>query len=122
MLLLRIEVATVEIVIISCHLQHLIGNEVLTCAVAFNNGMYQILRHVCIVCQQLLRVFRQAVTAVAEARIVIVCADSRVKAYTLNDGLSVKSFNFCVCVKFIEIAYTQSQICVGKNALQPLPL
>ena len=43
------------------------------------------------------------------------CPDTRVKTYALNDGFTVQSFHFSVCVKFIEIADTESQVGVGEE-------
>ena len=43
------------------------------------------------------------------------CADTRVKAYTVDDGLSVQALHFGIGVKFIEIRNTQGKIGVGKE-------
>ena len=43
------------------------------------------------------------------------CPDTRVKTYALNDGFTVQSFHFSVCVKFIKIADTESQVGVGEE-------
>ena len=43
------------------------------------------------------------------------CPDTWVKTYALNDGFTVQSFHFSVCVKFIEIADTESQVGVGEE-------
>ena len=42
---------------------HAICNKVFTSSIALNNSLNQILRHVCVVRQQLFGVFRQAVAA-----------------------------------------------------------
>ena len=65
------------------HLQHLVGNEVLTGAVGIHDGLDQILGHVAVVGKQLLGVLGQAVAAVSEAGVAVVGADARPKAHTV---------------------------------------
>lgn len=66
------------------HLQHLVGDEVLAGAVGVHDGLDQVLRHVLVVCEQLLGVLWQTVTAVAEAGVVVVTADARLGRVVQN--------------------------------------
>lgn len=43
------------------------------------------------------------------------CPDAWVKTYALNDGFTVQSFHFSVCVKFVKVADTESQVGVGEE-------
>ena len=73
------------------HLQHLVGDEVFTSSVGVDDGLDQVLGHVLVVRRQLLGVFGQAVTAVAEARVVVMGANARLQAYTVDNVASVKA-------------------------------
>jgi len=75
----------------------------------------QILGYVLIVREKLLGVFREAVAAVAEGRVVIVVADARIEADAFDDGGGVEAFYFGVGVEFIEIRYAESQIGIGEE-------
>ena len=81
------------IVIISCHMEHTIGNEIFSGAVALHNGFNQVFRYILIICQQLFRIFRQAIAAIAKAGIVIKISDPRVKAHAFNDLLGVQALH-----------------------------
>ena len=65
------------------HLQHLVGHEVLAGAVCLHDGLDQVLRHVPVVGQQPLCVLGQAVAAVAEAGVVVVETNARLKEHTV---------------------------------------
>ena len=43
------------------------------------------------------------------------CPNTGVKAYALNDRFAVQSLYFSVCVKFVKVADTESQIGVGEK-------
>ena len=68
-----------------------------------------------IVSQQLLRILGQAVAAVAEAGIIVVAADTRVKADTVDDLLGIETLALGVGVQLIEVRHAQRQIGVGKQ-------
>lgn len=68
------------------------ANVVLACAVVFHDGTDEIFGHVVVVGEELLCVFRQAVTAVAEGGGVVVCTDTWVETYAFDDGFCVQSF------------------------------
>lgn len=61
--LILIELILCIVAVVASQLQNTIGDEVLTGSVALDDSFNQILRHICIVSQQLLGVFRQAVAA-----------------------------------------------------------
>ena len=60
--------------------QDSVGDKVLPGTVAFYNGLNQVFRDIPVICQKLLGVLRQAVSAVPEGRIVVKRTDSRVEA------------------------------------------
>ena len=68
------------------HPQHLTRDEVLARAVALHYRGHHVLGHVLVVCKELLRVLREAVSAVAEGRVVVMSTDPRVQADALDDG------------------------------------
>ena len=49
---------------------------------------------------------------IAEGRIVVVAADTGIKADTINDLLSVQTLALCVGVQFVEVSHAQGKICV----------
>ena len=40
--------------------------------------------------------------------------DTWVESYSINDGLGIETFYFCIGIKFIEIAYSKGEIGVGE--------
>ena len=60
--------------IVACHLQHLVGYEVLTGLVALHNSGHHVLRYIGIVGKQLLGVLRQTITTIAKGWVVVMCA------------------------------------------------
>ena len=115
MLLACVEAVVVGIVVVAGLAQHGIGYVVLACAVAFHYRFDEVFRHIGIVCQQLLGVLGQTVAAVAERRVVVMRADAWVKAHTFYYGSCVESLYFGVGVELVEVAYTQGEICIGKE-------
>ena len=96
-------------------MQYAVGNEILARAVAFYDSLDEVFRNVLIVGQQLLGVFGQAVSAVAERRIVVMASDAWVEAYAVDDGFRVQPFHFGIRVQFVEVGYPQGQVGVGKE-------
>ena len=68
-----------------------------------------------IVSQQLLGVFRQAIAAITEGRIVIMVADTRVEADAFNDLTGIQPKALCVAVQLVKIGNTHRQIGVSKE-------
>ena len=95
--------------------QHRVGDVVLAGAVALDYRLDKVLRDVGVVGEQLLGVLREAVAAVAEGRVVVVRADSRVKAHALDDGLRVEALDLRVGVKLVEVADAQGEVGVGEE-------
>ena len=94
---------------------HAVGNKVLAGLVALDNGGNHVLRHIGVVRQQLLGVFRQAVSTVAKGRIVIMSTNTRIQANTVDDLLSVQPLHLSIGIQFVEVADTQCQIGVGEQ-------
>ena len=97
------------------HLQHLVGDEVLAGAVGLHDGLDQVLRHVPVVGQQLLGVLGKAVTAVAEAGVVVVRPDSRLQAHAVDDVPGVEAADLAVGVELVEVRHAQRQVGVGEE-------
>ena len=73
------------VVVVSCHLQNAVGDEIFAGAVALHDCAHHVLRNVIVISQKLFGVFRQTVTAVSEGRVVVMRADSRVETYAVDD-------------------------------------
>ena len=97
------------------HLQHLVGDEVLAGAVGLDDGLDQVLRHVLVVGEQLLGVLGQAVTAVAEAGVVVVAADARLQAHAVDYVAGVEAADLAVGVELVEVGHAQRQVGVGEE-------
>ena len=65
--------------------EDLLGDEVLPGPVGLHNCTHDVVGHVLVVGKELFRIFWEAVTAVAERRIIIKIADSRIQAHTFDD-------------------------------------
>ena len=83
--------------------QYLVGNEVFAGAVALHNGAHHVLRYIFVVGQQLFGVFRKAVAAVAERRVVVVGPNAGIEAYSVYNLLGVKPLHLCIGVQFVEV-------------------
>ena len=94
---------------------HAVGNKVLARLVALDNGGNHVLRHIGVIRQQLLGVLRQAVSAVAERRVVVMAADARVETHAIQNLPCVQAFALRVGVQLIEVCHAQRQIGVGKQ-------
>ena len=103
------------IVIVTGHLEDLVGNEVLAGAVALHNGGHHVLRHVLVVGQQLLSVLGQTVAAVTEAGVIVVRTDTRIEADAIDNSLGIETFHFSISIELIKVTDTESQIGVGEE-------
>ena len=95
--------------------QNAVGDKVLSRAVCLDDRFDEVFGHVLIVGEQLLGIFWQAVTAVAKGRVVVVIADARIKADTLNDLSGVQALDLCIGVQLVEVADAQRQISVDEQ-------
>ena len=95
--------------------QYTICDKVLPSAVGLDDRFDEVLGHVLVVGEQLLGIFWQAVTAVAEGGIVVIITDARIKADALDDLGGVQSFDLGVCVQLVEVADAQGQIGVDEE-------
>ena len=93
----------------------LVGNEVLTGAVALDNGGHHVLGHVGIVGQELLGVLGQAVAAIAKRWVIVMGADAGVETNARDNGLGIEAFDFGIGVELVEVAYAQSKVCIGEK-------
>ena len=95
--------------------QHGVGDVVLAGAVGLDDGGHHVLGHVLVVGEQLLRVFREAVAAIAEGGVVVVGADAGIEAHALDDGAAVKALDLGVGVEFVEVADAEGEVGVGEE-------
>ena len=107
--------AVTRVVVAAGHLQHAVRDEVLARAVRLHDRLDQVLGHIPVVREQLLRVLRQAVAAVPEARIVVVRADARVQAHAVDDRPRVQPLRLRVRVQLVEVAHAQRQVRVREE-------
>ena len=103
------------VVVPTCHAENLICDEVFAGAVALNDGGHHVLRHVLVVGEQLFGVLGEAVAAVTEGGVIIMCTDAWVEAYALDNGLGIESFDFGVGVEFVEVADAEGEVGVGEE-------
>ena len=96
-------------------MEHLVGDEILAGAVALHDGLNQILRHVAVVGQELLRVLRQAIAAIAERGIVVERADAGIETDALDDVGRAQALHLGIGVQLIEIAHAEGQVGVGEE-------
>ena len=96
-------------------MQYLVGDEVFAGTVALDYRRHHILRHMLIIGEKLLGVFGEAVAAVAERWVVVVCANTRIETDALDYCLGVESFDLSVCVEFVEIADAQCEVGIGEE-------
>ena len=103
-------IAVFGIAVIRGHLQDAVGDEVLAGAVALDDGLYQVLRHVLIVSQELLGVLGQAVAAVAEGGVVVIVANAGIQADALDDLGGVEAFDLGIGIQLVEIRDAEREI------------
>ena len=92
-----------------------VGDVVLARAVGLHDGGHHVLGHVLVVGEQLLRVLREAVAAIAEGGVVVVGADAGVEAHALDDGTAVEALDLGVGVEFVEVADAEGEVGVGEE-------
>ena len=101
--------------VIPCLLQHTVGDEVLSGAVALDNRPDELFGNIVVVCEKLLGVLDQAVSAVAKGRVVIMGPNAWIKAYSVDNLLSVQALYLGIGIQRVEDREMQRQIGVGKE-------
>lgn len=92
-----------------------VGDKVFTSGIGFDDSVNEILRHVAVVNEELFGVFWQAVTAVAEARIIVVRADTGVEADALDDLLAIQAMSGGISIELVKVRNAHGQIGIGKE-------
>ena len=92
-----------------------VGDVVLARAVGLDDGGHHVLGHVLVVGEQLLRVLREAVAAIAKGGVVVVGADAGVETDALDDGAAVEALDLGVGVEFVEVADAEGEVGVGEE-------
>ena len=95
--------------------EHAVRDEVLPGAVTLDDRLNQVLRDVLVVREELLRVLREAVAAVAEGRVVIEVADARVEADAVDDLLGVEALRLGVGVELVEVGHAEREVGVREE-------
>lgn len=72
------------VAVIACHLEYTIRDKILAGTIGFHDGLNQVLRHIRIIGQELLRILRQTIAAVAKAWIIVMAADTRIPGRRLR--------------------------------------
>ncbi len=90
MLLAGIIAVVIGIAVIASLLEYGISDIVLTGTVTLYDCLNQVLWNIGIVCQELLGILWQAITAIAEAWVVVMGADAWVKTYAIDDCLGIQ--------------------------------
>lgn len=110
-----IKLVVAAVTVITGLLQYAVCNEVLAGHVGFHDGVNKVFRHILVVGEQLLGVLRQAVAAVAKARVVVMGADARVEAHAVDDLAGIQALGLGVGVELVEVGDAQCQIRVGEQ-------
>ena len=95
------------------NIQYAFCDKVFSRTISLDDCFNKVFRYILIVGEQLLSIFGQAVTAVAKGRVVVVIADARIKADTLDDLSGVQPLDLCIGVQLVEVADAQRQIGVN---------
>ena len=88
---------------------------ILALVIGCDGGADDAVRNVAEVRHQLARVLRQAISAVAERRIVVVCADARIEAHAVDDLPRVEPLELAVGIELVEVAHAHGEIRIGKE-------
>lgn len=92
-----------------------VGDVVFPRAVRRDDGGDEVLRHVAVVREELFRIFREAVAAVAERGIIVEIADARVEADPFDDLRRIQAAHFRIGIKLIEVGHAEREIGVRKE-------
>ena len=95
--------------------QHLPRNKVLPGAVCLYDCGNKVLGNILVVRQKLFGVFGQTIPAVAKARIVVMVANARIQAHSLDYLSRIKFAHLRIRVQLIEICNAKGQISVGEK-------
>lgn len=84
-------------------------------AVGVYDGLDHILRDLSVIRKQLLRIFRQTIAAVAEGRVVVVVANSRIQTHAFDNGPGIQALGLRVRVKLVKVGHPDRQKCIGEE-------
>ena len=115
LLVRRVILVLFPVAVVARHLEHPVCNEIFAGAVGLHDGLDEIFRHILVVGEELLGIFRQAVAAVTKAGIIIMCANAGVEADALDDMPGIKPLHLGVGVQFVEEGNAEGQIGVGEQ-------
>ena len=90
--------------------EHAVCDEVLPGAVTLDDRLDQVLRDVLVVCEELLRILREAIATVTEGWVVIEVADARVEADAVDDLLGVEALRLGVGVELVEVGHAEREV------------
>ena len=103
-LLLFIWIEILASCVCACDFKDSLGDEILPGPVAFHDGLNQVFRHILIICQELFGILGQAISAITEGRVVVVIANARIEADSLDDGSSLEPFYFGIGIRETDAA------------------
>ena len=96
------------------HVDDLLCYEVLAGGIRVHYRADEVLRHVLVVRQQLLRIFGQAISTIAKARVVVMVANAGIKADALDDLSRVQPLGCGIGIQFVEERHAQGEVGVGE--------
>ncbi len=83
--------------------------------IGIDNGADQVVGHLVVVGQQLLGVFGQAIATVTEGGVVVVAADTGIKANPFDNLATVQTMRLGIGIQLVKIGDPHRQIGVGKQ-------
>ena len=92
-----------------------ISDEPFAGVVGLDDGFDEVLRDGFVVGQELFGVFGEAVAAIAEGGVVVVSADARVKADSVDDAFGVEAFGGGVSVEFVEVGNAEGEVSISEE-------
>ena len=102
-------------VVVAGGCQDPVGDEIFPGAVGLHDGFDEVLRHILIVCQELLRILWEAVATVAEGGVIVEFPDPGVQAHAVNDFPGVEALHFRIGIKFIEVGHPHGEVSIGEE-------
>ena len=97
------------------NLQHPVRDKILPRPVRLHNRLNQILRHVRIIRQKLLRILRQTISAIPKTWVIVMRANSRIQTHPIYDLLCIQPFHLRISIELIEIRHPKRQICIREK-------
>lgn len=96
------------------HVDDLLRDKVLAGGIGVHYRADKVLRYVLVVRQQLLRIFGQAISTIAKARVVVMVANAGIEADALDDLSRVQPLGCGIGIQLVEERHAQGEVGVGE--------